>query len=121
MNEIVVDHAEIVAMIHGVEQLLAHAHQRRGAAGSEIEPAEQFEPPRLAGDDEARPPSRRTATCRQAAMARSMRGAIMAERGGERLEEGDARPGGQFGVARQDFLRQRDAGSLAAAGQQLLA
>ena len=45
----------------------------------------------------------------------------MTERGGERLEEGDARPGRQLGVARQDFLRERDAGRLAAAGQQLLA
>ena len=54
-------------------------------------------------------------------MARSMRALVVAEGGGERLEEGDARPDGQFGVARQNFLRQRHAGGLAAAGQQLLA
>ena len=48
-------------------------------------------------------------------------GAVGAEGGGERLEEGDARPGGQLGVERQDLLRQRDAGGLAAAGQQRLA
>ncbi len=48
-------------------------------------------------------------------------GAIVAERGGERLEKGDARPDRQFRVARQDFLGQRDAGGFAAAGEQLLA
>ncbi len=50
MNEILVDGGKVVAaMIHGVEQLLAHAHQRRGTAGGEIEPAEQFETARLGG------------------------------------------------------------------------
>ena len=44
MNEIAVDVAEIVAMIHGVEKLLAHSHQCRRAAGRKIEPAEQLEP-----------------------------------------------------------------------------
>ena len=47
MEEVVVDDGEIVAMIHRVEQLLAHAHQRRRAAGREIEAAEKLEPPRL--------------------------------------------------------------------------
>ena len=73
MDEIVVDHGEIVAVIHGVEQLLAHAHQRRGAAGREIEPAEQFEPARLARLMQLGGGRRRTAIARQAAMARSMR------------------------------------------------
>ena len=49
MDEIVIDHAEIVAVIHGVEQLFSHAHQGGGAASGEIKPAEQFKPPRLAG------------------------------------------------------------------------
>ena len=49
MHEIVVDRGEILAMIEHVEQLLAHAHQRDGAAGREIEPAEQFLPARLGG------------------------------------------------------------------------
>ena len=39
----------------------------------------------------------------------------------QRLEEGDARTGGQLGIAREDLARERDAGGLAAAGQQLLA
>ena len=46
-TKVVVDGGEIVAMVHRVEQLLAHAHQRGGAAGREIEPAEQLLPARL--------------------------------------------------------------------------
>jgi hypothetical protein len=49
MNKVVIDRREVLAVPHGVEQLLAHPHQRGGTAGREIEPAEQFEPPRLAG------------------------------------------------------------------------
>ena len=49
MDEIVVDRGEIVAVAEHVDQLLAHAHQRGGAAGREIEPAEQFLPARLGG------------------------------------------------------------------------
>ena len=47
MNKVGVDDSQIVAMIERVEQLLAHAHQRRGAAGRQIEPAKQFQPARL--------------------------------------------------------------------------
>ena len=47
MDEIGVDDGESSRLIHGVEQLLAHAHQRGGAAGREIEPAEQLLPARL--------------------------------------------------------------------------
>ena len=120
MDEIVVDDAELVAMRHGVEQLFAHAHQRRGAAGREIEPAEQFEPPRLAGlmqfggviGDGRLPPIGDGAVDA---------GAIVTEGGGERLEKGDPRPGGQVGIFGQDFLRQRDTRGFAAAGQQFLA
>jgi len=46
---------------------------------------------------------------------------VVTEGLGQGFEEGDARSGGQFGVVRQYFLRQRHAGSLAAAGQQVLA
>ena len=49
MHEIVVDRGEIVAVVEHVHQLLAHMHQRDGAAGREIEPAEQFLPARLGG------------------------------------------------------------------------
>ena len=40
---------------------------------------------------------------------------------GQRLEEGDARSGGEFVVAAEDFARTGDAGSLAEARQQVLA
>ena len=39
MHEIVVDRGEVVAMAERVHELLAHAHERHGAAGREIEPA----------------------------------------------------------------------------------
>ena len=49
MDEIIVDDREIVAMVHGVHELFAHAHQRGGAAGREIEPTKKLQPARLAG------------------------------------------------------------------------
>ena len=49
MHEVGIDRLEIVAVIERVEQLLAHAHQRGGAAGREIEPAQQLLPARLGG------------------------------------------------------------------------
>ncbi len=120
MDEIVVDDGEIVAVIHGVDQLLAHAHQRRGAAGREIEPAEQFEPARLAGVVQL---GRGFVRRRLLPVLDRLldAGAVGAERGGERLEEGDARPDGQILVAGEDFAGQRHAGRFAAAGQQRLA
>src|SRR5713101_3443239 len=45
---------------------------------------------------------------------------VVAEGLGQGFEEDDARSGGQFGVTREYFLRQRYAGRLAAAGQQVL-
>ena len=39
----------------------------------------------------------------------------------QRFEEGDARPGREFRVTGEDFARQRHAGGLAAAGQQIFA
>ena len=45
---------------------------------------------------------------------------VDAEAGRQRLEKGDARAGGQLAVAAEDFARQRHAGGLAAAGQQVL-
>ena len=103
MHEIGIDRLEVVAMIERVEQLLAHAHQRGGAARREIEPAQQFLPARLGrgvhfggglvgrlglpgGDRGIEPLAVRTEAVRQ------------------RLEEGDARPGGQLGVFGEDFL-----------------
>ena len=52
---------EVVAVVQRVDQLLAHAHQRGGAAGREIEPAEQLLPARLGGAHAPRRRSRPTA------------------------------------------------------------
>ncbi len=120
MDEIVVDDGEIVAVIHGVDQLLAHTYQRRGAAGGEIEPTEQFEPARLAGVVQF---GRGFVRWRLLPVLDRLldAGAVRAEGGGERLEEGDARPDGEILVAAEDVAGQRHPGSLAAAGQQRLA
>ena len=118
VEEVVVDDGEIVAMIHRVHQLLAHAHQRRGAAGGEIEAAEKFEPSRLGcamhlGGSCVRGRGEPGAGRRAEPVA------VHAEAARQRLEEGDARPGRQFRVAREDFARERHAGGFAAAGQQV--
>ena len=120
MHEIGIDRGKIVAMIHGVDQLLAHFHERGGAAGREIEPAEQFLPARLGREMDfgdglvigiALPGRDRVLQPRL----------VRAEAVGQRLEEGDARPGGERGILREDVARERDAGGLAPPGQQLLA
>ena len=93
---------EIVAAIHGVEQLLAHAHQRRGATRREIEPAQQFQPARLGGAVHfgARPRRRIVAPGLTAALESLP---VRAERVRQRLEESDARSGGELAIARQDL------------------
>ena len=116
MDEIVVHDGKVVAVIHRGEKLLAHANQRGGAAGREIEPAKQLEPPRLAivmqvGGGIGR---RRLPPGRDRGLDAC---GIVAERARQRLEEGDARPGRQLGIVGENFVGQRDAGGLAAAGQ----
>ena len=90
-------------MIHGVEELLAHAHQRRGAAGREIEPAEQFQPARLAAQMQLGGGSRRTASPARPRSAASMRAWSGPKVLRQRLEEGDARPGGEVDVFGENF------------------
>jgi hypothetical protein len=100
--------------------LLAHAHECCGAARREIEPAEQFLPARfrrgmkVGGNLVGRllPPGGDR-------LFQADR--IGAEAPRERLEKGNARPGSELGIAAEDFARQRHAGGLAAAGQQVLA
>ena len=121
MDEVVVDGPEVVlAMGEHVEQLLAHAHQRDGAAGREIEPAEQLLPARLGG--------RMHLGCglvgrivAPGGNRRLQAGRVGPEALRQRLEEGDARAGREFRVAGEDIARHRDAGGLAAAGQQVVA
>ena len=103
-----------------VEELLAHAHQRRGAARREIEPAKQFEPARLAGamqlgggfGGRRRPPGGDRGIDAGVVVPEGLR---------QRLEKGDARPGGQLGIVVENFVGERDARGFAAAGQQRLA
>ena len=120
MDEVVIDDAEIVAAIHGVEELLAHAHERGCAAGREIQPADQFQPSRLGGFMKLG----RVVLGRRVAPGRDRRvdsGAIVAEGGRQRLEERDARSDRQRRIVRKDFVGKREAGGLAAARQQRLA
>ena len=120
MDEIGVDHRQIVAMIHGVEQLLAHAHQRGGAAGREIEPAEQLEPPRFGDAMQlgcVRGRRRFAPRCDSGVDPRP----IMAENARQRLEEGDTRADGQLRILGKDLVCQRHAGRLAATREQILA
>jgi hypothetical protein len=107
-------------VVHGVEELFAHAHQRGGAAGREIEPAEKLEPARLTGEMQfaSRGSGRRLPP---GGDRRVDTAAVVAEGSRQRLEEGDARPGRQFRIVGEYLVGQRHAGGLAAAGQQFLA
>ena len=120
MNEIGIDRLEIVAVIERIDQLVAHANERSGAARREIEPAQQLLPAGLGcGMNFGGGLVRR----------RGLPGgnggveprAVRAEAVRQRLEEGDARPGGQLVVFVEDLLGQRHARRFATAGQQLFA
>ena len=85
-------------MHHRVHQVLAHRDQRRGAAGREIEPAEQLLPARLGGKMQfdrglVAPLARPGIDRRIDALA------VDPEPRRQRLEERDARTGGQLVVA----------------------
>ena len=99
-------------------QLLAHAHQRGGAAGREIEAAEQFLPARLRGQVhlEGDLVGRIFLPGRDGGAQAGMIGTEIVP---QRLEEGDPRTGRQLRVAIEDFARQRHPGGLAAARQEL--
>ena len=114
MDEVGVHRREIVAVIERVQQLLAHADQRRGAARREIEAAEQLLPARFGGGVDLG---------RGLVGGRRLPGGnggveprpVGAEPVRQRLEEGDARADRQFAVLRQNFAGQRHAGGFAAA------
>ena len=120
MDEIAVDGGEIVTAAERVQKMLAHPHQRRGTAGREVEPAQQFLPPRLGGQVHA------------GGSGIGGSGAPGLDRGREplmvgteirrqTLEKRDPRARGQLFVAGQDLARERHAGGLAAPRQELLA
>ena len=107
-------------MSHGVDELLAHAHQRGGAARREIEAAEELEPPRLGHAMHLR--RRGVGRRREPGGDRGVEPRVIgAEPGRQRLEKGDARAGGQLGVEHEDFARERHARGFAAPRQQVLA
>src|SRR6266576_3089551 len=100
--------------------MLAHAHQRSSAAGSEVEPAQQLLPARLGRAVNPRRgvigwvrPPRRDGGVELAVVG--------AEAFCERLEERDTRSRGQLCVVRQNLARERDTGGFAAPGEELLA
>ena len=120
VDEVGVDRRKVVAMVHGVHQTLAHRHQRLGAAWREIEAPQQLLPTRLGGAVQLGGGD--VVRC----LLPGVDGAADAlevgpEPVGERLEEGDARAGGELGEAQQNVARERGAGRLAAHRDELLA
>ncbi len=120
MGEVAVEAAEVRPPRQHVEQAGAHGDQCRGGAGREVQPADQLLPARLAGGVEFG----------EAALGggggiggdRLVEPRLVRAEGlGQRLEEGDALAGLQGAVEDQYLAGQRDAGGLAAAGEQLLA
>ena len=120
MNEIVVDGAQVIAMVERIHQLLAHADQRGGASGREIEPAEELLPARLGGGMHLGGccVRRRRAPCIDGLIHPRL---VDAETLRQRLEESDPRTDGERAVTGEDFAGERDAGGFPAAGQQILA
>ncbi len=88
--------------------------------GRKIEPAEQLLPARLGGGMQLRGGLLR-AFARPRIDRRIDALAVGPEAHRERLEERDARPGGELGVACEDLARERDPRGLAASRQQFLA
>src|SRR5215470_589660 len=120
VHEVVVDDFEIAAAVERIEQMLAHAHQCGGAAGREIQPAQEFLPARLG---RLMNPRRGVigwigAPHRDGGVELAM---IGTEATRQRLEERDARPRGQLGIVGQNLARERDTGGFAAPGEKLVA
>ena len=121
MHEVGIDRLEILAVIERIEQLLAHAHQRGGAARREIEPAQQFLP--------ARPRRRhgfRRRSCRRARPARRRWRHRAATRSGPKRFASASKKAMRGPVVSSAYLArissgQRHARRLAAPGQQFLA
>src|SRR5262245_884366 len=120
MNKVVVDAAQILAMIERIHQLLAHAYQRGGAPGSEIESAEEFLPARFGGDMHF------GGGCVRRRRAPGIDGLfhprlVDAEALRQRLEKCDPRADCKSAIPGENLAGERDTGGLATAGQQVLA
>src|SRR5215472_13189192 len=120
MDEGRIDGGEIVAAPDHVEQLLAHAHKRGGTARRQVEAAEQLLTARLRGEVQLE--------------GGFLGGALLPGGGGgaearmigaeilrQRLEESDARAGGQLRVLAEDIAGERHARGFATLGDELLA
>ena len=120
VDKIRIHHAEIIAVVHRVDDLLAHAHKCSGSVGRKIEPAEQFLPQRF-----GREMNLGSGLLGRRRLPGGHRGietlAVYAVATSQCLEEGDARANGQFVITAEDFSGERNPGGLAAAGQQLFA
>jgi hypothetical protein len=120
MDEVGIDRRQFRAAIERIDEMLAHAHQRRGAAGSEVEPPEQLLPPRFGG-------AMNFGGGRVRGLGPPLPDggieprALDPEAFGKRLEERDARPRGQLGVSAENVACARGAGSFSAAREQRLA
>ena len=119
MHEILIDRCQVVAVHQRVHQVFAHSDQRGGAAGRKIEPAEQLLPAWLGGAMQLErglvgPLARPDIHGRIDPLA------VDAVTRGERFEEGDARPGGEFVVTGEELARERDARGFATPGQEFL-
>jgi len=120
VHEVGVDGREIVAMLERAEHLLAHGDQRLGAAGRQVEPAQQLLTTRFGG----RMYFRRSGIARPRAPSLNRRvepGIVRPEPGRKRLKECDPRAGGHVGVARQNLTSERHAGGFPASRQELFA
>ena len=121
MHEIGIDGGKVlVPVIERVHQLFAHAHQRGGTARRKIESAKQLLPPGLGcgvnfGSGQVRgigPPG-----LDRLLHARG----IGSETLGQGFEERNARARREFGIAHENFTRERNARGLSAPGQEVLA
>ena len=117
MDEVGVDGREVGPFAEHVEQLLAHAHQRGGAARREVEAAEQLLPARLGGVMQAGGRLRIGSTGVVGKRALD-RGHVGAEALQQQFEEDDPAGRVEPGVGFEQARRQGHARCLALARQQ---
>ena len=120
MAEIAVDGDEILASRFEIEQVLAHAHEARRAAGRAVEAAKQLLSARFGGEMQLRARAAGRVCAPVLDRLRQPLG-IRAETLGQSFEKGEPGGGVKPGVAIQRLARQRGARGLAPARQNGLA